>query len=289
MKMAKKKKKLTVIGAGGQMGSWFAKYFVNQDFDVTGYDAEKEIPVRDITVAQSLVSGVLKTDYVVLCTPTRRTPEIIRLIAKEMPKGTYLIEISSEKSKVVSSLSKMPAKINPICIHPMFGPGIRTIRGQNIISVPIRDAKKELTVAKALFEGANFVTIDAAEHDKKIALILGLTHLLNLVFANIVSKDEKILLTEKMSGTTFRVQKTLAESIMTESPELIETIIANPEIRKIAEELWKDIGRLLTAVQESKTDEVIGYITGCQERLAEHTDINESYKRLTKMVKSVEK
>ena len=64
-----------------------------------------------------------------------------------MKKGTYLIEISSEKSKVVSSLSKMPDKINPICIHPMFGPGIKTIK-KNIISVPIKDAKKELTVAK---------------------------------------------------------------------------------------------------------------------------------------------
>lgn len=116
------------------------------------------------------MGGILKADYVVLCTPTRRTPEIIRLIAKEMKHGTYLIEISSEKSKVVSSLSKMPSKINPICIHPMFGPGIKTIKGQNIISVPIKDAKKELTVAKTLFAGANFVTIDAAEHDKKLQL-----------------------------------------------------------------------------------------------------------------------
>jgi len=183
----------------------------------------------------------------------------------------------------------MPAKINPICIHPMFGPGTKTIKGQNIISVPIKDAKKELTVTKALFDGANFVTIDAAEHDKKIAVILGLTHLMNLVFANIISKDEKMNLTEKMSGTTFRVQKTLAESIMTESPELIETIIANPEIRRVAEELWKDIGRLLTAVQESKTEEVVNYIKECQERLAKHTDVAESYKRMTKMVKAVEK
>ena len=86
----------------------------------------------------------------------------------------------------------MPAKINPICIHPMFGPGVKSIKGQNIISVPIKDAKKELTVTKSLFEGANFVTIDAVEHDKKIAVILGLTHLMNLVFANIVSKDENV-------------------------------------------------------------------------------------------------
>jgi len=76
---------------------------------------------------------------------------------------------------------------------------------------------------------------------------------------------------------------------MTESPELIETIIANPEIRKFAEELWKDIGRLLTAVQESKTEEVINYIKECQEKLAKHTDVNESYKRMTKMIKAVEK
>ncbi len=283
------KKKITVVGAGGQMGQWFAKYFASKNFEVTGYDSENKIPKKDIIEAESLVGAILKADYVVLCTPTRRTPEIIRLIAKEMKRGTYLIEISSEKSKVVSSLSKMPAKINPICIHPMFGPGVKTIKGQNIISVPIKDAKKELTVAKSLFEGANFVTIDAVEHDKKIAVILGLTHLMNLVFANIISKDEKVLLTEKMSGTTFRVQKTLAESIMTESPELIETIIANPEIRRVAEELWKDIGRLLTDVQESKTEDVIKYIKDCQDRLAKHTDIDESYKKLTKMVKAVEK
>jgi len=283
------KKKMTVIGAGGQMGQWFTKYFADKDFEVTGHDSENKIIGKDIIVSESLVGGILKADYVVLCTPTRRTPEIIRLIAKEMKRGTYLIEISSQKSKVVSSLLKIPDKINPICIHPMFGPGIKTIKGQNIISIPIKDAKKELTVVKSLFEGANFVTIDAIEHDKKIAVILGLTHMINLVFANIISKDEKTMLTEKMSGTTFRVQKTLAESIMTESPELIETIIANPEIRRFAEELWKDVGRLLTAVQESKTEEIIDYIKQCQERLVKHSDVNESYKKMAKMVKAVEK
>jgi len=282
-------KKATIIGAGGQMGQWFSKYFKTQGYEVTGYDSEIKITLKDVIVSESLVGGILNADYVVLCTPTRRTPEIIRLIAKEMKRGTYLIEISSEKTKVASSLSKMPAKINPICIHPMFGPGTKTIKGQNIISVPIKDAKNELTVAKELFQGANFVTIDAVEHDKKIAVILGLTHLMNLVFANIISKDEKMNLTEKMSGTTFRVQKTLAESIMTESPELIETIIANPEIRRVAEEFWKDIGRLLTSVQESKTEEVVNYIKECQERLGKHTDVTESYKRMAKMVKAVEK
>lgn len=282
-------KKITVLGAGGRMGRWFAKFFLDKGYEVTGYDSETPPTTRGITKSDSLVGAILQADYVILCTPTRRTPEIIRLIAKEMKRGTYLIDISSQKSKTMSALSKIPPKINPICIHPMFGPGTRRIKNQNIISIPVKDAKKELAVVKGLFEGANFVTIDASEHDKKIAMILGLTHLVNLVFASIISKDEKITLTEKMSGTTFTAQKILSESIMTESPELIETIISNPEIRRSAEEFWKDIGHMLTSVQEGKSEEIIQYIRSCQERLSKNTNLEDSYKKLTTMVNSIDK
>lgn len=279
--------KIAIIGAGGQMGTWFSKHFVTSGFDVTGFDTEADITTKGVTVAKSLISGILQADYVMLCTPTRRTPEIIRLIAKEMKRGAYLIDISSEKSKVISSLSKTPAKIHPICLHPMFGPGIRTLKNRNIISIPVRDAKMELNVAKELFVGANFVTIDASEHDKKMAIILGLPHLINLCFASVISKDGRTQLTEKMSGPTFKMQRTLSEGMMSESPDLIETIISNPEMRKHAEELWKDIGRLLTATQESKTEEVLAYIHKCQENIESATDPATSYKKMMKMANAI--
>lgn len=283
------KKTIAIIGVGGKMGRWFANYFQENGYEVSGYDSENQINIKNIIPANSLVSAVLNADYVLLCTPTRRTPEIIRLIAKEMKRGSYLIEISSQKSKTAAALAKMPSKVYPICIHPMFGPGAKNIKGQHIISIPIKDAKKELSVTKALFPSANFVTIDAIEHDKKIAVILGLTHLINVVFANILAKDDKISLTEKMSGTTFKAQKILTESIMTESPELIETIISNPEIRRFAEEFWKDIGRLLTSVQEGKSEEILTYIKSSQERLGKNSDLEGAYKKLTTMVNSIEK
>ena len=283
------KKKIAIIGAGGQMGKWFSKYFIEKGFEIIGYDAEKAIVNKSVTQAKSLVGAILAVDYVILCTPTKKTPEIIRLIAKEMRRESCLIDISSLKTKVVAALSKIPDKVIPICIHPMFGPGTKNLKGTNIISIPIRDAKKELAMAKSLFSEANFVTIDAAEHDKKIAVILGMTHLMNLVFANIISKDEKILLTEKMSGSTFKAQKILAEGIMTESPDLIETIISNPEIRKSAEEFWKDIGRMLTLIQENKSDEIIKYTVAVKERLAKNVNLDDSYKKLITMIKAVEK
>jgi prephenate dehydrogenase len=256
------------------------------DFEVTGFDSENEVKGKSVIKSDSLIGAILNVDYVMLCTPTKRMPEIIRLIAKEMKRGSYLIEISSQKSKTYTSLSKVPSKINPICIHPMFGPGTKNMKSKNIILIPIKDAKSELDIAQTLFPQANFVTIDATEHDKKIAVILGLTHLINVVFANILAKDDKISLTEKMSGTTFKAQKIITESILTESPELIDTILSNPELRRYAEELWRDIGRLLTATQEGKSEDVIEYIKSSKERISKNVDLEKSYKKLSTMINS---
>jgi len=282
-------KKIAIIGVNGKMGQWFASYFHKMGFEVVGFDVNNDIKEKFITKANSLVGAILKTDYVLLCTPTKRTPEIIRLIAKEMQRGAYLIEISSQKFKTAQTLLKIPSRVNPICIHPMFGPGTKNIDNKNIIIIPIKDAKKELDIIKLLFPKANFVTIDAAEHDKKIAVILGLTHLINIAFANILAKDEKISLTEKMAGTTFKAQKIISESILTESPELIETIISNPEVRRFAEEFWKDIGRLLTNSQEGKSEDTINYIKSSKEKISKHVDLEKSYKKLSAMIKTIEK
>ncbi|HJW20242.1 MAG TPA: prephenate dehydrogenase/arogenate dehydrogenase family protein [Candidatus Nitrosotalea sp.] len=283
------KKKIAIIGAEGQMGKWFSKYFLEKDYDIIGYDSEKEILNKSVTKAQSLVGAILTADYVILCIPVKRTPETIRLIAKEMKRDSYLIDISSLKTKTAAALSKIPDKVNPICIHPMFGPGTKKLKGQNIISIPIRDAKKEMAVTKSLFEEANFVQIDAAEHDKKIAIVLGMPHLINLALANIFAKEENFTLVEKMAGTTFKAQKLLTAGIMTEPQELIETIISNPEIRRYAEEFWKDIGRMLILIQENKTEEMIKYISSAKERLAKNADLDEAYKKLVTMVSTVEK
>ena len=282
-------KKIAIIGVNGKMGKWFANYFYKMGFEVKGFDTENEIKEKFIIKANSLVGAILQMDYVLLCTPTKNTPEIIRLIAKEMKRESYLIEISSHKSKTSQTLLKVPNKVQPICIHPMFGPGIKKLDGKNIIIIPIRDAKKELDITKSLFPKANFVTIDAIEHDKKIAVILGLTHLINIVFANILAKDETVSLTEKMSGATFKTQKIVTESILTESAELIETIISNPEVRRFGEEFWKDVGKLLTDSQEGKRDEIINYIESSKEKISKNVDLDKSYKKLSAMVKIIEK
>ena len=111
--MAKAAKSIAILGAGGSMGTWFSKYFIALKYSVTGFDSENAIKVKGVIGANSLVGAILTADYVLLCTPARKTPEIIRLIAKEMKRDAYLVDISfaptlSQKSKTSSSLAKIP-------------------------------------------------------------------------------------------------------------------------------------------------------------------------------------
>ena len=96
----------------------------------------------------------------------------------------------------------------------------------------------------------------------------------------------KFCLLRKCLGSTFQAQKIITESILTESPELIETIISNPELRRYGEEFWKDIGRLLTETQEGKSEEIQNYIRSSQEKISKNIDLDKSYKKLSAMFKS---
>ena len=44
-------KKATIIGAGGQMGQWFSKYFKTQGYEVTGYYSEIKVTSNDVIVS----------------------------------------------------------------------------------------------------------------------------------------------------------------------------------------------------------------------------------------------
>ena len=134
-------KTIAIIGAGGAMGKWFSEYFVKKGFQVTGFDNTNPV-LKNIKKAESLIGAILNVDYVLLSTPTKKTPEIIRLIAKEMKRESYLIDITSQKAKTAIALGKIPAKVSPICIHPMFGPGIKNLKNHNIIWYQLKMERK---------------------------------------------------------------------------------------------------------------------------------------------------
>ena len=148
-----------------------------------------------------------------------------------MKDGAVIGEISSIKKKTFS-FKNTPIKLRPLCLHPMFGPGSSKTVETKMLLIPVRDEKLELEIASEIFKNSNLtVFFDAKEHDKAIAIVLGLTCFANLIFAKLISSSN-ISVLKQVSGTTFGLQSLIAESILTEEPDLIVALIGENEYTK---------------------------------------------------------
>lgn len=202
----------------------------------------------------SMMQIACEADLILLCTPIKETPKVIRSIIPYMKDGSVLCEIASLKLKVMEALKIASTQsVQPISIHPMFGPDIEQITGQTILLVPILDPVKEEVITRELFPNNEIIIVDAESHDSYMAAILSLSYFMNLVFAkSIQTMDFKLL--RRLAGSTFTVQFALAQSVLDESSELVESLInENPYAKDIINRFIdesKHIRRLLK--RESK-------------------------------------
>ena len=44
-------KNIAILGVGGKMGIWFAKYFLANGYEVIGYDNDEEIKTKGVSKA----------------------------------------------------------------------------------------------------------------------------------------------------------------------------------------------------------------------------------------------
>jgi prephenate dehydrogenase len=218
---------VAIVGAAGKMGSWFTSYFAHHGLNVSAFDINQRTlkPSDKVKVQNSLSECVKDADFVLVCVPVQKTPQAIKECTKSMKDGAVIAEISSVKKKTFAALKKTPIKLRPLCVHPMFGPGTSKTIETRLLLIPVRDEKLELEIANKIFKNSNLsVLADAKEHDKAIAIVLGLTYFVNIVFAKLMSSSN-ISMLKQVSGTTFGLQSLIAESILTEEPDLIIALI----------------------------------------------------------------
>jgi len=210
--------------------SFFTQYLLDKGHRLRLYDsiqirAQNLAETYDCQWYDSLSHVISEVDMVLLCIPIKEIPNIVRTIVPDMKQGSILCEISSLKMRTVASLKKNHRNdIQTLAIHPMFGPDIKEIQDQTIVVVPVSDQDKEVALAESLFKDMNIIVADAETHDRIMASILALPYFMNLAFACTLSTENMSLMRE-MAGTTFTVQLAVTQSIVGESPELIESLI----------------------------------------------------------------
>lgn len=222
--------KVAVIGGGGKMGAWFVRYFYSKGKPTILSDirAEQARIVSAATGAERVetnVEAVKDADLALVSVAIAVTPSTILEIAPHMKEGAILAEVSSIKKRSVGALRQVANRhLQPLSIHPLFGPAAESLTRETIAVVPVFDEDAEACIAKKLFDGVNIVVTELAEHDRAMAVILSLTYFMNLAFVQALTEEDLTLL-KKLSGTTFEVQLAIAESVASEDPDLVSSLM----------------------------------------------------------------
>jgi prephenate dehydrogenase len=280
---------VAVVGAAGKMGTWFASYFAQRGLNVSAYDINQKKILKTsskVKVQESLFECVHHADLVLVCVPVQKTPQVVKECTKNMKDGAIIAEISSVKNKTFGALKKMPNNLRPLCIHPMFGPGASKKVETRMLLVPVRNKKIEVTIVKEIFENANVIVLpNAKQHDKSIAIVLGLTYFANMVFAKVMSSGNNISRLKQVSGTTFSLQSLIAESVLTEEPDLVIALISeNAYAKRYINQFLKEAAALAKLTIEKDNKDLKDELVKVKLNMQKGQDLQQSYNRMYEII-----
>jgi prephenate dehydrogenase len=280
---------VAIVGAAGKMGTWFASYFAHRGLNVSAYDISQKKILKTsskVKVQESLFECVRDADLVLVCVPMHKTPQVVKECTKNMKNGAIIAEISSVKNKTYGALKKIPHNLRPLCIHPMFGPGASKKVGTRMLLIPVRNEKIEVTIVKEIFEDADLIVLpNAKQHDKSIAVVLGLTYFANMVFAKVMSSGNNLSMLKQVSGTTFSLQSLIAESIFTEEPDLVIALISeNVYTKRYINRFLKETAALAKLTIEKDNKGLKDKLRKVKLNMQKSQDLKQSYNRMYEII-----
>lgn len=250
--------KVAIIGGSGRMGRWFAEFLKRDGNNVviTARDEEKLLKVKQelgIEATTEVASAVKDAEVILLSVPIDNFEAVVKQLQPHLDTDQMVIDITSVKTLPVTMMQKYLGAASILGSHPVFGPGAKGLRNQNIVLTPTNDKEAALAerVRRYLEERGGRVTLmSPQEHDEMIAVILGLAHYIALVSADTLLNFKRLRQMTAVAGPTYKVLLTLAESVLTEDPELYASLQMHlPRMAEIEElflsssKSWADIVR----------------------------------------------
>lgn len=167
----------------------------------------------------------------------------------------------------------------------MFGPGASRDKRLKILFIPVRNYRKEFQFVKQLFQNFEILPIESAlKHDHIMGVVLGLTHYMNIIFADVIAshqyKDLKFY-----AGNTFRIQCILSESILNDDIELLNSLfIENPFIKKELKNFHKKYLDYYQMINDKNDEKLAKQLKNIKSSIEESHDLNSSYVKMYQFV-----
>lgn len=231
------KQSLSIIGVGA-FGRFILPY-LKPFFDIGLHD-----PYADLSDAEDVrvvtLSQAAKADIVVLAVPVQVMEDTIKAIAPYLHDGQLIMDVASVKVKPRQWMEQhLPDNVDLIGLHPLFGPnsGKNGIAGLNITACPIRGNRYE-EICRFFHKDLklNVIECDADTHDRDMAYVQGLTHIIAKSFSNM---DVPQLLNKTRTYTDL---VDMVNLIKNDSDDLFKAIQNfNPYAKDIRDHFFKSV------------------------------------------------
>ncbi len=233
--------RVAIIGAG-KMGQWFTKLFHEEGFSVvvssrTRSKAEALRAEFGVDVARSNVDAVDGADWILLCVSLDSLDAVLREIGSHVRPDQVVMDIGSIKEIPVNLLHTHVEHGVTLGTHPVFGPGARSLEGQNFVLTPVGDEEKRFAGEfRGWLEkcGAVVSVLSPRKHDELMSLVLGFPHFVGLVAGDTLMNNPNFVDAKAVGGATYKLLLTLAEAVSSEEPVFYSNLhMSLPEMEKI--------------------------------------------------------
>ncbi len=291
-KKKSEKTKILILGGTGEMGQWFTRFFKERGYEVTVWGKGGKVEVAkklDVPFASDLEAVIPESDIVIVSVPINVTEETIEEVAPRMKAGSLLMDFTSIKVRPVEAMKKFaPRDVEILGTHPMFGPTIPTIRGQTVILIPIQGrSEKWFPVIRQLFEesGAHVEITTAAEHDRLVSVVQGLTHFAYITIGTTIDRlDFDIKKSRKFVSPVYSIMLDFVGRILGQNPYLYALIqMENPGVPEVHEAFIKECEELSSLVRAHDEE---GFVRKMKAAARKYDDTAHALRRSDKLINS---
>lgn len=208
-------KKILVLGGTGGMGRFIANFASvhGASVKIVGRTVQRTRKIaRELEVEAGSNSDATVSDIVVVAVPMELVVETSNEIAQFMRNGALLTDLSSVKTGIADRIfAEIPSGLEYVSMHPLFGPRIDHVGGQNLAAVPFRTGPQWRSFSRGLRKaGAGVYLMSSAHHDKLMGQVQVLHHFALLSLGVALRKWDGKLKTSSIAGTLQRIEGLLS-------------------------------------------------------------------------------
>ena len=238
---------VVIVGGNGGMGRIFSDYFEKSGYKVfsfghRGWDKAPEY--------------LKNAKIVIVSVPIDITIDIIKQLSPMLREDQILCDFTSVKAPIVEAMMKYH-KGPVLGLHPMFGPDVKSLVKQVVVTVPERDEKaSEFLVEQLRIWGANICRCSAKEHDRAMSSIQALRHFSTYGYGNFLSEIapnlEKL---QDLSSPIYRLELMMVGRLFAQDPRLYADIImSSKQNYELIENFVNSLQEQLKVIKEADVD-----------------------------------